>query len=765
MESLYFDENEDSEISVTFKIPISIPSIKILNDIKHSKILIKNFEIFYPFSPSESQIKFMNNILDFLLSYKKGLFILEPYIKKNICLLCTLISYIIKIKKKIYFVSTKEKNLKRKNKIESTSYRPNIVFINNKEDINKYKQENIKHYFHIMFISYEYFLDEDIRNKLELKLDNNIIVYNDFYQIDEICKNIMNFEIDIILLQNNLNELKNLKNNNKIDNIEILKNEINILSNIIDNIKKKLNIKNDYLVYNIFIELFFTEEKYKLNELLSKKNLSTLTFVNIDYHIKYLKDLKKQYNIDIKYFIHLLKFLKKLINNNTNKKNYIFEINLNKIYINCLNSKIILDNLYDNNYISLYITNKYIDKSKINCDFIYESKAKFNNFKINIIPSDINNIIDLGIKIKLYLSTINNKNTKTFLIFNNYHFRNKCYTLWIENKLILGKKFILYNKNLNKDVTYNNNIIVGFFYNQKEYINLIDNNVKLIIFIGVNENEKEDIITLFNNDLIDIIKKIKEYCMLLLIDNKYNEYYENNKYLLWIKNNINVSNNNDLLYSELKDYFIKMNKSYPLIDNKENENDIEEEMFQNILGNILDGNNNNKSINLNNTINNNNQLKLNFDDNLNTNNRIKNYCTNLETYKKNQVLGKKRNNHSNIDEITREFININNNNNNNTDNNNQNDIENNNDEKKDEDINNIENENLLFVKCKGPFQCPICFKFSNENPDLVYQQSKCRHILCSICWKEWLHEKLECPLCKHKVRAKTLSNVIEIKDD
>ncbi len=75
MESLYFDENEDSEISVTFKIPKSIPSIKILNDNKHSKILIKNFEIFFPISPSESQIKFMNNILDFLLSYKKGLFI------------------------------------------------------------------------------------------------------------------------------------------------------------------------------------------------------------------------------------------------------------------------------------------------------------------------------------------------------------------------------------------------------------------------------------------------------------------------------------------------------------------------------------------------------------------------------------------------------------------------------------------------------------------------------------------------------------------
>ena len=46
------------------------------------------------------------------------------------------------------------------------------------------------------------------------------------------------------------------------------------------------------------------------------------------------------------------------------------------------------------------------------------------------------------------------------------------------------------------------------------------------------------------------------------------------------------------------------------------------------------------------------------------------------------------------------------------------------------------------------FYCPICFKEGNEN----FSISKCNHILCNECWAQWIFEKMECPLCKKKVR-------------
>ena len=37
--------------------------------------------------------------------------------------------------------------------------------------------------------------------------------------------------------------------------------------------------------------------------------------------------------------------------------------------------------------------------------------------------------------------------------------------------------------------------------------------------------------------------------------------------------------------------------------------------------------------------------------------------------------------------------------------------------------------------------------------------SKCNHILCNICWSKTLNEKLECPICRNKVRVKTLKRI------
>ena len=70
------------------------------------------------------------------------------------------------------------------------------------------------------------------------------------------------------------------------------------------------------------------------------------------------------------------------------------------------------------------------------------------------------------------------------------------------------------------------------------------------------------------------------------------------------------------------------------------------------------------------------------------------------------------------------------------------------------------NNNTFTDTTKNVYDCPICFKTSSQNTNLIYSISKCRHVLCNICWSGWLAEKLECPLCKAKARPKTLKRLI-----
>ena len=70
------------------------------------------------------------------------------------------------------------------------------------------------------------------------------------------------------------------------------------------------------------------------------------------------------------------------------------------------------------------------------------------------------------------------------------------------------------------------------------------------------------------------------------------------------------------------------------------------------------------------------------------------------------------------------------------------------------------NKNDFTEECNDIFECPICFKQSKDNPDLIYSRAKCKHVLCNDCWCGWFTEKFECPLCKKKARPKTLKRII-----
>lgn len=63
------------------------------------------------------------------------------------------------------------------------------------------------------------------------------------------------------------------------------------------------------------------------------------------------------------------------------------------------------------------------------------------------------------------------------------------------------------------------------------------------------------------------------------------------------------------------------------------------------------------------------------------------------------------------------------------------------------------------MKGKDPrakIMCNICYESDNHR----FYASKCGHISCEICWEIRLKDLMECPICKQKVRRKTLIEIV-----
>ena len=58
------------------------------------------------------------------------------------------------------------------------------------------------------------------------------------------------------------------------------------------------------------------------------------------------------------------------------------------------------------------------------------------------------------------------------------------------------------------------------------------------------------------------------------------------------------------------------------------------------------------------------------------------------------------------------------------------------------------------VQNTSGLSCMICYEKGSDGR--IMSSSKCGHIACHNCWEKWLQTKLECPMCKNKVRPKTL---------
>jgi len=54
-------------------------------------------------------------------------------------------------------------------------------------------------------------------------------------------------------------------------------------------------------------------------------------------------------------------------------------------------------------------------------------------------------------------------------------------------------------------------------------------------------------------------------------------------------------------------------------------------------------------------------------------------------------------------------------------------------------------------KDDGKIRCCIC-----QNKPIKPHKAKCKHLCCLECWERWLKNKLECPVCRARVRIRQI---------
>ena len=397
-----------------------------------------------------------------------------------------------------------------------------------------------------------------------------------------------------------------------------------------------------------------------------------------------------------------------------------------------------------------------IEKDSKNKNYIYFTEFDMNNSFKKIKERNNNKIsmvIILGFpqekeynyKDKIQLK-INHIDTKKAQILNNR--RNISYNDDFNLDEISGD--IWYQKNIMTPI----NIflgkalkLMGGFGNiiciDNRYINTLNNGC----FCWFLKN-KAEIINIENrsyfDDLCAFYQKIenKKNNFLHVDDNKQN----NN---LNINNNINSTiNNNNNEPEETENFFMNkmnMNKLFNVENNNNNTNDyIDMTNNETMPKNKSNINIINNDINLNLELLNKKQKRFNEENDLNNKNKKR---------KINDI-----NNNPNIfNEICDEYDNKEDNNDNNGENNEEGEYE------LDQELLEQLNKNNFTEESNEVYECPICFKSSKDNLDIIYSRAKCKHVLCNICWCSWFSEKFECPLCKAKARPKTLKRIIFIQ--
>ena len=398
-------------------------------------------------------------------------------------------------------------------------------------------------------------------------------------------------------------------------------------------------------------------------------------------------------------------------------------------------------------------------------------------------------------KIKKKLSNNNNQNS---INYNNKKKDELNGEKWYEKNSIyiinrfLGKtlKFLSgYGSLICIDERYESALNNGFFSsylkNNCEVINIENSKYfqSLQDFFEKIKNDKYNGFNFFNNntDIYNIIEEKKSKNFICDENDEQSEnYYFNKKY----KNKIfyltekqenpilkELGLNNSIKLEELKlnsNKYLNNANIIPFIDKNKNDFLQKKKNKNKDNNNISDddeNNNKNKKIKTEENKINDNGFNFNFYNyNYDGNNIFQHFCQEYDSNNNNNVnnnngININSNNRKN-DEEEKKKSNIKNNENINEDNetNMNGDLE---FEANPEILEQLNN-NTYTMTTQKVYECPICFKMSDKYPDLIYSISKCKHVLCNNCWSGWLTEKLECPLCKSKARAKTLKRLIFI---
>jgi len=177
----------------------------------------------------------------------------------------------------------------------------------------------------IIFLPYNYIIDKDIKDTLNISFEDSILIIDEAHNIDKVLEESSSFELKNNSLYDMIEELNKIlsikkeeeKNNNKnkkffqFSEEEIYK-EINIIQNIKNNIesitsvlkgevypnKGKVLSSNEF--FSLFIQYKIKNEQMKIEDMFFnknkvKKNFEGITPKNIDKHYSFLYNLKEEY--------------------------------------------------------------------------------------------------------------------------------------------------------------------------------------------------------------------------------------------------------------------------------------------------------------------------------------------------------------------------------------------------------------------------------------------------------------------------------------
>ena len=274
---------------------------------------------------------------------------------------------------------------------------------NKKINNNESEKEKIK----INKIIFKNFIPEkQVENKKKFILDENInnnISNNNKFLIN-INKNNDKKNINNNIIKSNNNNINNIKSNEKINNIKIIKNDNN--NNNINNINKNIPEKKEI------------KHKKKKSSYVTEKELQ------IAYEKKFLENINKEY-LDKEYKEDMIK-IKQDNKKNFMKENFPIMFQKDKFYLYSILPK---KKLSTKEY---YINPEYFDINDIN-----KNKIILNE---NILNDDIK-----------YLNNNNNNNNKIFNIIKTKKINNDKNYLYLYPKKVWSKES-LKNKGININI-------------------------------------------------------------------------------------------------------------------------------------------------------------------------------------------------------------------------------------------------------------------------------------------------------------------------